>query len=171
VPLPTLPLPLPSLPLPSATARPTPTPTVRPDPVASASAAPTATPPPSGRLATPPPDATPLPAAIPAGSTTDGDPRGPGGIGGFDLGGTAAEPAEVLLGAGLISFDGMIEFAIPSLVLSVPGLLLVLAVLAQGVVGAAWLPVARRWLGGFGLGRRRASKSPKDRIAMDAADA
>jgi hypothetical protein len=30
-----------------------------------------------------------------------------------------------------------------------------LAVLAQLSTGALWLPVVRRWLGGFGLGRRR----------------
>jgi hypothetical protein len=30
-----------------------------------------------------------------------------------------------------------------------------LAVLAQLSVGALWLPVVRRWLGSFGLGRRR----------------
>ncbi|HET9519604.1 MAG TPA: Ig-like domain-containing protein [Candidatus Limnocylindrales bacterium] len=164
VPLPTLPLPLPSVPLPGATARPTPTPTVPPDSMASASAVPTAIPPPSGRPATPSPDATPRPPTIPAGSTTDGGPRDPGG-GGFDLGGVSADPADVLLGAGLLSFDGMIEFAIPSLVLSVPGLLLVLAVLAQGVVGAAWLPVARRWLGGFGFGRRRKARIGQGRSA------
>jgi hypothetical protein len=32
---------------------------------------------------------------------------------------------------------------------------LMLAVLAQLSVGALWLPVVRRWLGSFGVGRRR----------------
>jgi hypothetical protein len=41
---------------------------------------------------------------------------------------------------------------VPSLVLTVPGLLLVLAILAQIAAGAAWVPVVRRKLGPF---RRR----------------
>jgi hypothetical protein len=41
------------------------------------------------------------------------------------------------------------------MVIGVPGLLLLLAVLAQAAGGLLWLPVVRRWLGGFGLGRRR----------------
>ena len=45
------------------------------------------------------------------------------------------------------------EWAIPALVLTVPGILLLLALLAQAVVGALWLPVARRWLGGDRRGR------------------
>lgn len=39
--------------------------------------------------------------------------------------------------------------------LTVPGLLLMLAVLAQLSTGVLWLPVVRRWLGAFGIGRRR----------------
>jgi hypothetical protein len=53
-----------------------------------------------------------------------------------------------------VTFDGL-EWAVPTLSLTVPGLLLMLAVLAQLSTGALWLPVVRRWLGGFGLGRRR----------------
>ena len=41
----------------------------------------------------------------------------------------------------------------PALVLTVPGILIVIAVLVQTLIGLAWLPVARRWLGGD---RRRA---------------
>ena len=43
----------------------------------------------------------------------------------------------------------------PSLVLSVPGLLLILAITAQGGVGILSMPFVRRWLGSFGLRRRR----------------
>jgi hypothetical protein len=53
---------------------------------------------------------------------------------------------------------GLIEWAVPSLVLSVPGILLVLAVLAQASGGVFWVPIARRWLGGFGLRRRRSTE-------------
>jgi hypothetical protein len=39
----------------------------------------------------------------------------------------------------------------------VPGLLLVLAVIAQAVGGVLWLPVIRRRIGGFGLRVRQRS--------------
>jgi hypothetical protein len=50
---------------------------------------------------------------------------------------------------------GNLSWAVPSLVLAVPGLLLVLAVLAQAVGGVLWLPVIRRRIGSFGVGGRR----------------
>jgi hypothetical protein len=59
-----------------------------------------------------------------------------------------------LLDLGLSAF-GDLDWAVPALTLTVPGLLLIIAVLAQLSSGALWLPVVRRWLGGFGLGRRR----------------
>jgi hypothetical protein len=49
---------------------------------------------------------------------------------------------------------GDIEWAIPAFALTVPGILLILAIGAQTLVSAAWLPFVRRWLGGFGLRRR-----------------
>jgi hypothetical protein len=62
----------------------------------------------------------------------------------------------------LASFDGIgfvglagFNWAVPTLVLSVPGLLLIVALAAQGGVGVFSLPVVRRWLGHFGLNRRR----------------
>jgi hypothetical protein len=55
---------------------------------------------------------------------------------------------------GLATF-GTLEWAVPALAMTVPGLLLMLAVLAQLSTGVLWLPVVRRWLGGFGVGRRR----------------
>jgi hypothetical protein len=57
-------------------------------------------------------------------------------------------------GPGFGGFDA-IEWAVPALTLTVPGLLLVLAVIAQLTAGAIWLPIVRRRLGGFGIGRRR----------------
>jgi Bacterial Ig domain len=39
------------------------------------------------------------------------------------------------------------EWAVPGLVLTVPGLLLIIAVIAEAMIGFAWLPVARRWVG------------------------
>jgi hypothetical protein len=58
---------------------------------------------------------------------------------------------------GVVGLGGLVTWAVPAIVLSVPGLLLLLAVLAQMAGGVLWLPVARRWLGGFGLRRRRAA--------------
>jgi hypothetical protein len=54
----------------------------------------------------------------------------------------------------LVTLDGL-DWAVPTLTVTVSGLILMLAVLAQLSTGALWLPVVRRWLGGFGLGRRR----------------
>ena len=66
----------------------------------------------------------------------------------------------------MVSVDGVdfvgfadFEWAVPSLVLSVPGLLLILAIAAQGGAGILSMPFVRRWLGGFGLRRRREAPS------------
>jgi hypothetical protein len=56
-----------------------------------------------------------------------------------------------LVASTLLRLDGMIVWAVPSLVLTVPGLLLLLTILAQLAGAAAWLPVVRRKLGGFGI--------------------
>jgi hypothetical protein len=53
------------------------------------------------------------------------------------------------------AFSGM-EWAVPALVLTVPGLLLIIAILAQTTIGFAFLPMARRWLGADRRRRRAA---------------
>ena len=58
---------------------------------------------------------------------------------------------------------GDFEWVIPALVLTVPGILLLLAILAQALMGILWLPVTRRWLGGD---RRRGRVRP---VAVSAA--
>ena len=65
------------------------------------------------------------------------------------------EPGDIdaLLDASFTGF-GDIEWVVPAFALAVPGLLLIIAVGAQGLVSAAWLPFVRRWLGGFGTRRR-----------------
>jgi hypothetical protein len=67
-------------------------------------------------------------------------------------GGTGPE-IDVSLAA--IDTLGNFTWAVPGLALAVPGLLLVLAVLAQAVGGVLWLPVIRRRIGSFGVGGRR----------------
>jgi hypothetical protein len=47
---------------------------------------------------------------------------------------------------------GMFAWLVPGLALSLPGMLLILIVLAQAGVGAAFVPVTRR---AFGVTRRR----------------
>ena len=54
---------------------------------------------------------------------------------------------------GPLSFS--FEWLIPSLVVSGPGLLVLIVIGAQLLAGAAWLPLVRRDVGGFGLGSRR----------------
>jgi hypothetical protein len=71
-------------------------------------------------------------------------------VGRGDLG-----PIDGLGDVGIVGLGGLVIWAVPALVLSVPGLLLLLAVLAQAGGALLWVPVARRWLGGFGLRRRR----------------
>jgi hypothetical protein len=156
-PLPSLPpLPtLPPLPAPGDTPRPSATPTAIPSPAPTArpTGGPSNSPVPGGALSEghAPPSSGSGPAA--AGSTTDGGSATGPGSGGFILS-PVFEPNGGLLDPEIAGFDGLIEFAIPGLVLTVPGLLVVIAVLAQGFVGAAWLPIVRRWIGGFGFRRR-----------------
>jgi hypothetical protein len=64
-------------------------------------------------------------------------------------------PTFGLVGPGFDGFDAGFDWAVPALALTVPGILLILAILAQSVVGALWLPFIRRWLGAFGVRRRK----------------
>jgi hypothetical protein len=186
LPLPTLPLPtlpLPTLPLPTVGPTPAPTasPTRPPDPSPTPPSEPTTSASPSARppAPSPRPDPTAAPGGLGGGpGNGPGDPGDPdssgsgGGAsqGGFAVGSSDTEPPDVSLGGALVGFDAAVEFAVPTLVLTVPGLLLVLAVLAQGLVGAVWLPVVRRWLGGFGLTRRRRrdTAAPAERLTPPA---
>ena len=81
------------------------------------------------------------------------------------IGGTATQPADlgdIGLAAASLGGFGAFLWAVPSLALSVPGLLLVVAILAQAAGGLAWIPVARRKIGGFGL-RRNQPRSTRSR--------
>jgi hypothetical protein len=133
VPTPTLPLPTPTLPLS------TPAPTASPTPGSSG----------------PPPSPTPRPSDTPASSLASGgsssSPPGGGGSDQFTVRPVDLGAADALLGVGFNGFDLGIDWVVPGLALTVPGLLLILAILAQGVIGAVSLPYARRWLGGVGV--------------------
>ena len=103
-----------------------------------------------------------------SGGGTGGSGSGTGGSGGgapdspverpFAVGPPIDDPLDGFGDIDLASL-GLIEWAVPSLVLSVPGILLVLVVLAQASGGILWVPVARRWLGGFGVRRRRTART------------
>jgi hypothetical protein len=58
-----------------------------------------------------------------------------------------------------VAFDGF-TWAVPALTLTVPSLLLMIAILAQGVIGIGWLPIARRWLGSDRRDRRDRRLAP-----------
>ena len=140
-PRPTLPLPLPSIiVLPEATPSPSPAPTARPSP--RGSARPDAS---SGAPSPVEPDPSPSsppgrsPEPEPAGFVIAGD-RGPD------------EPVVAFDGSVLDVLNGLpggiVGWAYPVFVVSVPGLLLLLAIGAQALGAFAWLPLIRRRLGG-----------------------
>jgi hypothetical protein len=159
LPLPTidLPLPTPDVPLPTPTIPPppgSPRPGVSPTPAVS---------PTSGTSPSPAPSSPGVAAGGATGTGPAGGGDGAGGPGsGLDVVGTGN-------GAGAgpgVSVDIDVGFPmtlfVPTLVLTVPGLLVMLAVLAQGLGALAWLPFVRRDLGDFGLVRRR-GRDPRDR--------
>jgi hypothetical protein len=108
------------------------------------------------------------PGSGPGGGGTPGSTGGAGGAGTIDRftvgdvgdGGAGGRPSTgttdfTSLTTRLAGFGGLLTWAVPSLVLSVPGLLLLLAVLAQVGSAAVWLPIVRRTFGAVGAGRRR----------------
>ena len=162
----------------------TPLPTVRPLPTLPSlpSASPTV---PGGPTASPTPRPSASSATRPGSNTEPSEspsiaPAGPIGSGGGDAtarpgSGDPAGPVRPALAAPIepfvvsaagsgegieldtssISFAGF-EWAVPVLVLTVPGILIVIAVVVQAMIGLAWLPVARRWLEGDRRRRRPA---------------
>ena len=149
-------------PIPPSTPAPTPAPSAgpvaSPAPTSSPSPAPSPTPSPSP---SPSPSTTPVASA----SVTPRPDRSPSPAGSGSGGGGAGQEAfsipdavaegggtdDISLAAAALGGLGSILWAVPSLILSVPGLLLVLAIAAQALGGLAWLPLARRKLGTFGL--------------------
>ena len=118
----------------------------------------------------PGPGGGPTPTPTPDNAATDDPGTGAGTVGGGGGGtGLGAAPGDRFLlptldqpGIDAIidgSFTGFgaIEWAVPAFALGVPGLLLMVAVGLQAIVGVAWLPFIRRWLGGVGVRRRQQS--------------
>jgi hypothetical protein len=68
----------------------------------------------------------------------------------FALGGT--EPTQIGAMIQRLGTLGLgIEWGVPGLIMGVPGLLIILVILLQALGGAAWLPLVRRRIGGFGV--------------------
>jgi hypothetical protein len=168
-------------PTPAPTPAPTPVPTPRPTPVPTAAPAATPTVPPGSTPApttrptapgsTPPPPSpatssgspstvpSPVGSAGPTPSPTSQIavlPQPSDGAGGyavkdtFTLAGT--EQTEISAMIQRLALLGVgIEWGVPAFVMGVPGLLLILVVLAQIVGGSAWLPIVKRRIGSFGI--------------------
>ncbi len=148
----------------------TPAPAVSPSPiVVGASADPFATPtprlspadggPPTGAAGSARP--TPSPASDLQQPSTGSGVGGGLLMAGFDdatggRGSSGGGTPAISLGSGFTSpFGQGFAWAVPGLVLSVPGLLIVLAVIAVQAIGAgAWLPIVRRRIGSFGVWSR-----------------
>ena len=67
------------------------------------------------------------------------------------VGGAATVGAlgDIGLAAASLGGFGLFLWAVPSLALSVPGVLVIVVILAQAAGGFAWIPVVRRKIGGF----------------------
>ena len=111
-----------------------------------------------GSSRSPDPSASGLPAAGGAGIADGGGDAPPGAgfsVSGTDSASSSSAAVPVAFGDSLSQFTALFgrafDWAVPGLILSVPGLLLVLAIVAQAIGALAWLPLVRRRIGGFGL--------------------
>jgi hypothetical protein len=155
-----LPTPKPT-PKPTPTPKATPTPEPFPTPTAEPTPTPTATPTAgggSGGSGGSGPGSTPDPVAF--GGTGSGGGGSSGG--GSAPASTPGQPPYALgppagvdpVGVVTVGTGGLgdYDWAVPAAVLSVPGFLLILFVLAQAALGLVWVPLARRRLRGLGTG-------------------
>jgi hypothetical protein len=120
------------------------------------------------------PSAGPGSTALPGQSGSAGEPAGSPSLGGGVTGpqpppalqvpaGRGAGAAitglhDLVVGVLIRSPGGLPEWAYPAVALTIPGLLLLLAVAAQAIGALAWLPFIRRRIGGFGLRPERGNR-------------
>jgi hypothetical protein len=157
-PLPTLP-PLPTPPPLLPTLPPGVTPTPRPTP-AGPTASPDARPSPSIDTSIPRGSAAPGSTTTPGGPSSTEPPSGSSGFGvggGTESdGGAAIGGLDAVTGAALGSLPGgLLAWSYPAIVMTLPGILLLIAIGAQALGALAWLPIVRRRLGGFGVQGKR----------------
>jgi hypothetical protein len=93
-----------------------------------------------------------VPGTVSPGGPSDGPPPVRGGEP-FGLPAAQIDPFDDGFG-GFGAFGGF-EWVVPAVLLAVPGLLLIVALLAQAAIGVVWLPMVRRHMAGVGLRRRR----------------
>lgn len=91
---------------------------------------------------------------------TGGPPVFPGG--GLDVPGLSSSAIVNVGAVGPLSAFGLFTWLIPGFFLGVPGLLIVVIVVAQAIGGAAFIPITRRALGGFGIRRSRPNGRDRD---------
>jgi outer membrane biosynthesis protein TonB len=131
--------------------RETPAPADSPAPSADPSREPAETPAPADSPGPSPTAAPSPPRGSGPGTTGPDDPDAPGVRFTIPAFGPSNSTAQGHLSAdSAVQFSGALDWAVPGLVLSVPGLLLVLTVVAQSFGALAWLPLVRRRIGGFG---------------------
>lgn len=165
------------IPTPTPTPKPTPTPTPTPTPLPLVSLPPLPLPtsspipgipspvvPPASARTTPSagptagtsggPDPSPISSAEPGAAgvvTGGGGPSAPGRPGLAPIVPLLQEPDDGPVSFGSLGDIGMgIEWIVPSVLITVPGFLLIVIGLAQVFGGFVWLPLARRWLRGDG---------------------
>jgi hypothetical protein len=115
----------------------------------------------------PAPSATPDPGAInvplasepPGGAVPIGPPPGPDR---FVLTAPDIHPVQSFIDTQLTTPTAAVEWAVPAMALTVPGILVIFAVGAQSAAGMVWVPIVRRRLGGFGPWRRRVRGSGRN---------
>jgi len=100
----------------------------------------------------PGPTSSPDPGAL-GGVTSGGDSGGPSDA--FTIGGTSIDEIGDLSGELSASVLG-VEWAVPAIIMAVPGLLLIIVILIQAMGASVWLPIVRRSLGTFGIDVHRA---------------
>ena len=156
-PLPTLPAPTPTLPLPTLTLPPPPTlPVPTPSLPVPTPTLPVVTP----TLPLPTPTPRPTATAQPSPSTTPSPSPAPSLVGGGPVGSPTTLGAPVVgqpvLASGVPAGPGtptivdrgspFDSFVVPGLIVGVPAIIILGILLAQLAVGAAWMPVIKRWL-------------------------
>ncbi len=92
-----------------------------------------------------------VPASQPA--IVSPSPGGDAFVVGATSGGDMSGPSVSFGSLGPLDFS--FDWFIPGFFVTLPGLLVILAVLAQVIAGAGWLPIVRRELGDIGVRRRR----------------
>lgn len=137
--------------VPTPPTTPKPSPTSGPVPPGSTPRVATPMPTASGAgVTSPAPSAQPSPSQVMAPGAVGSPPPGPRRPNAFDI--PAGLDGSVTFEGGAVGLIG--PFVVPGFLAAASGFLLILLMLAQALGALAWLPVVRRRVGSFGIGRR-----------------